>query len=300
MGLKGSLNILLKKAYSNRANIEFVSGTILTMVGTGLFIRATHKNYPNIQDYQLKKEIISKNDTERKKEITKEVVKETVKNYAIPTAVQATGYALQICSNVQQNKDLAKLNAAVTTLSLAYNALRERYIAENGDEAWAKFNGVTTEETVDVETGEITEETIFDKTKLPLYSVIFDEANRNFEKSKGANRRFIQAKLRQAQSDLATYRLITFHDILKNYLGYSLVPGEYFSAEFLEATANAGWYYGSADSPTEYIDFGLDRDDNATIRFMQDLENSIWLEFNCYPNVYEVMKKASRRNNRRN
>ena len=74
-------------------------------------------------------------------------------------------------------------------------------------------------------------------------------------------------------------------------MGYSLIPGEYFSREQLEAWKNAGWYYGEDGDATGVVSFGLRRRDDKIEDFMLDRENSVWLEFNCYPNVYAEIER---------
>lgn len=292
MNIKGQLNILSKKLYDNRANIAFYTGTALTMVGTGLFIRATRKNEPVITDHKLAMAIASEDDKKTKQEICKKTVKETVKNYALPVAVSGTGYALQIYSNTTQNKELGMLNTALTATTLAYESLKEKIIQEHGADEWERLNGVKVETVVDSETGKEETSVEFDKENLPIYSVLFDEANRNFEKHQGANRRFLEYEMKLANHDLSVYRVIMLTDVLKNYLGYSLVPGEYFSAEYLESISKAGWFYADADEPTNFINFFGKGE--ATDRFFIDKENCVLLEFNCCHNVYEAIKRSKR------
>lgn len=292
MSIKGSFNLLTKKLYNNRANIAFYAGTALTIVGTGLFIHATRKNEEVITEHKLAMAVTDKDDKKTKRKICKNTVIRTAKNYAAPVAVSGTGYALQIYANTTHNKEIGALNTALTATTLAYEALKEKIIQEHGADEWERLSGVSTETIVDEETGEVTESTQFDKEGFPLYSVLFDEANKYFEKSTGANRRFLCGKLKQANYDLGSCRVIMLTDILKNYLGYSLVPGEYFSAEYLESISKAGWFIGDADEPTNYIDFF--GKGSATERSMNDTENCVLLEFNCYHNVYEAIKRSKR------
>lgn len=292
MNIKGSFNILCKKLYDNRANIAFYTGTALTMAGTGLFIHATRKNEPVITEHKFQMAITPADDKETKRKICQNTVKETAKNYALPVAVSGTGYALQIYSNTTQNKELGILNTALTATTLAYESLKEKIIQEHGVDEWERLNGVKVETVIDAETGNEETSVEFDRENLPIYSVLFDEANVNFEKYPGANRRFLTGKMKQAQRDLEINRVVMLTDILKNYLHYSLVPGEYFSAEYLESISKAGWFYADADEPTNTINF-FGRGE-ATDRFMADKENSVLLEFNCCHNVYEAIKRSKR------
>jgi hypothetical protein len=286
MGLKGSLNVLGKQLYHNRANIAFYAGTALNVVGIGLFIRATHKNEPVITDHKLKMAITPEDDKESRRKICKNTAVETVKNYAAPTLVTAASYGLQFYANNEHNKDLSIANAALTSATLAYETLKEKIIATDGAEKWDELNGITTEEIVDEETGEITEETHFDKEGLPLYSVLFDEVNQNYQKYPGANRRFLVSQMKNVQFDLGNKKIILLTDVLKNYLGYSLVPDEYFSAKYLKSITNAGWFIGDAEDPTTVVNFfGKGA---ATERFMKDAETCVLLEFNCRHDVYEA------------
>lgn len=287
--------------HKNRSNIEFVAGMGLNMLGMGLLVKATKKNAPVIEAhkadmYDAKQE----GDEKAKSEICKRTVKETVKNYSVAAGTLIASYALLGDAKRTDNKELGIVNAALATTTVAYEAIKEKIIAKHGEEEWRSLNGITTVDVVDAETGEASRETVVEGKIIAPFSVLFDETNPNYSSRPGDNRRFVSLKLAQAQNDLATNEIVLLTDVLGNPkygMGYSLIPGEYFSKEQLEAMSNAGWYYGGEGMPTTVISFGLESRDEKTEAFMLDRENAIWLEFNCVPNVYaeiDRMKKLKK------
>ena len=293
MGLRGSLNLLSKTIYHNRSNIAFGAGMVLNLAGIGLFVRATHKNEEVIADHKIKMAITPEEDKESRRKICKHTVVETTKNYAGAVLTTLASYACFGYSKATDLSELGKANAAASAAVIAYEALKEKIIAEDGSEKWERLSGITTEEVVDEETGEVTTETRFDKEGLPLYSILFDEVNQNYQKYPGANRRFLVSQMKNVQYDLGNKKIILLTDVLKNYLGYSMAPDDYFSAKYMKSIANAGWFIGDATDPTTVVNFF--GQGPATERFMNDAEPSVLLEFNCYHNVYEAYEEWKKR-----
>lgn len=291
---------MLTKAWfhTNRSNIAFVSGIGLNVLGSCMLVKATKKNEAVIAAHKADMiDAKEEGDDAAKRAICRRTVKETAKNYSGAVAVMGASYALLGYSKKTDNKELAIVNAALTSVTVAYETVKERIINKYGDDEWASINGIKEEEVVDTETGEITSRTVKESDPVGMFSVLFDETNPHFSKRPGDNRRFVSLKLSQATADLAQNRIVMLLDLLGNPkygMGYSLIPGEYFSKEQLMAWRNAGWYYGGEGSPTGIINFGLTRRDKQTEAFMLDQENSIWLEFNCCPNVYEEIDRQRR------
>ena len=295
MSIKAKLNIALKTLYNNRANIAFYGGTALTMIGTGLFVHATRKNEPVITDHKLAMALVSEDDKQTKRDICKKTVKETAKNYALPVAVSGIGYAFTFYGNITHNSDKAALNTALTGVTLAYEALKEKIISEHGVDEWDRLNGINVEHIVDAETGEEEAEVkINAKENTELFSVIFDENNTNFISSKGDNRRFLIQRQRNANADLPNEAIITLPYILTRYLGFKL---NQFDPDFLDSISRAGWFYNDATEPTNYIDFGLEGENvsEAVKLFMTDKTNVVKLTFNCERDVYKAVQEYGER-----
>lgn len=284
--------------HKNRSNIEFIAGMGLNVAGSVLLVKATKKNASVIEAHKADMyDAKQDNDEKAKSDICKRTVKETVKNYSLAGATLIASYALLCDAKRTDNKALAGANAALATITVAYEALKEKIIATRGEDEWNALNGISYKEIVDGETGEVSRETVYDGRPIAPFAVLFDEANPLYSKRPGDNRRFISLKLSQATNELATNHVVMLLDILcdpKYGMGYSRVPGEYFSAEELKAMANAGWYYGGEGSPTGVISFGLESRDEKTEEFMLDREPSIWLMFNCVPDVYEEIARQKR------
>lgn len=284
--------------HKNRSNIEFVAGMGLNMLGMGLLVKATKKNAPVIEAHKADMyDAKQDNDEKAKSEICKRTVKETAKNYSLAGATLIASYALLGDAKKTDNKELGVVNAALATTTVAYEALKEKIIAKHGEEEWLDLNGVKELEVVDTTTGEVSREVSIEGLPFATFSVLFDEANPCFSSRPGDNRRFLSLKLAQATQDLAEHKIVMLLDILcdpKYGMGYSRVPGEYFSEEQLKAMTNAGWYYGGEGSPTGVISFGLELRNERTEAFMLDRENAIWLEFNCVPDVYAEIARQKR------
>lgn len=290
MSFKGNFNIFCKKVYNNRANIEFYTGTGLTMLGTYLFARAARKNEEVLNEYKLAIAITSEDDKETRKKILMNVIKKSAKNYGLATAVDVIGYSLLFRSNVNQNKNIADLNMVVASGAAAYEALKEKYISKYGIDEWEALNGVKVENVIDAETGEETKEISYDtKENTEPFSVIFDKNNNNYMNSKGDNRRFILAKQKQANSDLDPAGIILLPTILTNYLGYSLKD---FDPDWLKSISRAGWFARNEEDPMTYIDFGLQGNPSEAVRaFMNDEVKEVRLTFNCERDVYAAVQK---------
>lgn len=284
--------------HANRSNIAFLGGMGLNVAGSILLVKATKKNAPVIEAHKADMyDAKQDGDEKAQSDICKRTVKETVKNYSLAVGTMATSYALLGYAKHSDNKDLGIVNAALTATTLAYETVKERVIAKHGEEEWRRLNGVDTVEVVDAETGEVSRETVINCKPASVFSVLFDETNPCYSRRPGDNRRFISLKLAQATNDLAEHNIVMLLDILcdpKYGMGYSRVPGEYFSEEQLKSMERAGWYYGGESSPTGIISFGLESRDERTEAFMLDRENAIWLEFNCVPDVYAEIARQKR------
>lgn len=283
------------KAYKYRADITFISGSTLRAVGTGLFIRATRKNEPAIQDYISKKKQITQaedlNEEERKKlskDNTLAVVKTSAKNYALPVAVSIAGTGLEIYSHVSLKSDLSKTSALLTSTVAAYELLKERIIAEEGEDKWREYAyGQKVESVVETdEEGNTTESKNIDFGSDGFFSAMFDEYSVNFETARAANKNYLtiaqncwDAKLQSGGKKNVIFlrpvwEMIFGRENLKDY------PKEW---------ANAGWVATNPDGTINHISFGIDSNDKATLAFKDEETPYVRLVFNCAPNVYDLL-----------
>lgn len=260
--LKRNINVLATKAYKHRGDICFFSGAGLTMVGTGLFVRATSR----LKDYAREVE----EEENRKKLVTKKAVKE----FALPVGVSAVGYGMELYSHQTMKSDLTKASLALNSVTLAYESLKQRIEEKEGpDKAAELIDNVKVNDEGKVEYGE----------NEDLFTAIFYEPNPHYNEAKGCNKAFLL--MQQDSEDFSlSQRGKLFLDKVLDDLGF-----EQEADIVREQMPNAGWVYKMKDGSLNHVSFGLDRQDAATRRFMEECEPSVLLRFNCVPNVYDYI-----------
>lgn len=178
---------------------------------------------------------------------------------------------------------LMKRNAALTVsyaaLQKAYDTYRERVKEVVGEEKENDiYKGVTTKvEEVINEKGKSVKkkETRLEEPASP-YTRIFDESSRWWKKDPEQNKFFLAMQQRHA------------NDLLR--LRGHLFLNEVFDLLDMPRTkmgSVCGWVYGEGDS---FVSFGMwDAEKEGTRRFINGLENCIWLDFNCDGVIYDLI-----------
>ena len=265
--IKGDMNLLKLKAYKHRGDIAFIGGTGLTMVGTGLFVRATFKNQPVLQKHKddmaklneeyeagMYEESVYKKE---KSKICKTTVKGTAKNYILPAAVSALGYGAQGYAVCSYKTDMAGLSVALSGSVAALEAVRQKIVEKEGEDAAAEyFDGVHVEEIRDPETIEVTDK-----------KVVFDETVYN-----GIDR------------NLPARRAILLSEVL-DALGFDGLQ----EIKIANLNPACGFVYKNLDGTIRGVSFGLEYKDEATQRFNNGDEASFMLRFNCVDNIYNYI-----------
>lgn len=275
-----NVKMLMHKAYKHRADITFFGGMALTMVGTGLFVKATndiqselnhHRDTMCILDFEEKEksrpiEVIKKD----RKAITKSTTKAIVKTYAAPVAVSVVGYGLELYSHKELKSDLATASIALNSVTAAYEALKTKI----GDQAVydAQF-----EEKVSND-GENT--TSIDLIDDP-HTMWFGPDNPNFSKSRDGSRAFIKLMFNTLDWKMHNKDRVLFESDVRKALGEK----DDLNLSFKRQHPYAGWVLNK----TAPLDFGLYSDDERTKAFMEGTEPSVWLRFNAVENVYDYI-----------
>ena len=314
--IKGCLKVFGAKAWNHRADIAFVSGTVGTAIGTYLFVKAAKKNEPVIEAYkERKKEIAESEDCsdEEKRHATRDntiaVVKGSAKNYVLPATVSAVSYGLQIYSHVKTTSDLSKLNTALTASVAAFEALKQRIIATEGEDKWREYaygEKLGNQTIVDMETGEILEDgekTLGTPCNLDFSFPFTAETSPEYQDYKGANKNrlcIIQSAWEQRLHMDGKKGFVMLRPVFESVFGAGSLRR--FPAEW----ANAGWPAMNPDGTINHISFGfhpvaenptlnikgrpLESFPQATQDFWTEKRNDVRIVFEgVVPNIYDVI-----------
>lgn len=290
--IKRAITKIGLKLYKHRADIAFFGGMGLTAVGTGLFVKSTFKQAEINRDHENRKFIVEADDSYSEEEKTNELnennrntLKKSIKNYALPVAVTAAGYGLEIYGHQSVKSDLAIASTALNGLTAAYEAIKARVIAAEGEDKWAEYaNGVQVYDEFNPEdpNSPMGEKIRFTENYEP-HSYLFYEPNPNWNPNKGCNKAFLLGKLNELEHKLVENGVLFEHEALCS-LGYDL-PMELKNGI---VSPTAGWVYDpKAIGPQ--ISFGFDYDDEATKRFMSEDEPSVMIRFNCVDDIYNYI-----------
>ena len=294
--IKGDVNLLKLKAYKHRGDIAFIGGTGLTMVGTGLFVRATFKNQPVLQKHKddmaklneeyeaaMYEENVYKKE---KSKICRTTVKGTVKNYILPAAISAAGYGAQGYAVCSYKSDMAGLSVALSGSVAALEAVRQKIIEKEGEDAAAEyFDGIHVDDIYDDETKEVSErKVIFDEENPGRFSFLFYQPNPNFSPYKFANLNFITTVYNAIDRNLPTRRAILLSEVL-DALGFDGLQ----EIKISKLNPACGFVYKNLDGSIRGVSFGLEAKDEATQRFINGDEAAFMLRFNCVDNIYNYI-----------
>lgn len=270
------------KLYKHRADIAFFGGMGLTALGTGLFVKSTFKQAEiNKQHTEVKEQI---EDEEELKQNNRDTLKKTIKNYALPVAVTAAGYGLEIYGHQSVKSDLVVASTALNGMTAAYEAIKARVIATEGEEKWAEYaNGVQVYDEVNVEDPNVVNTKVRFTENYAPHEYLFYEPNPNWSPNKGCNKAFLLGKRNELEFKLRHKGVLFEHEALEA-LGYDLTTE--LKNGIISPTA--GWVYDPKKDGFQ-ITFGFDYDDEATRRFVNEDEPSVMLRFNCVDDIYNYL-----------
>ena len=200
-----------------------------------------------------------------------------LKLYGPAIVVGGLSIAALTGAHVTLTKRNTALTAAYVAVERGFRLYRERIVKEFGPEKdrevlWDMENRNIVEETPE---GPVVK-TILQPgvTSASPYTFIFDEKNRNWSRDPGYNQMFLSSQQQYANDLLRSRGHVFLNDVLDN-----------IGIDRTSEGAILGWIKdGDGDN---YIDFGVfEGDRHSGMRFVQGLEPSIWLEFNCDGIVY--------------
>lgn len=211
-----------------------------------------------------------------------------VKLYGPAVALGATSLVCILASNNILRKRNAALAAAFTAVDKSFKEYRGRVIERFGKdldrELRYNIKAKEIEETVIDEDGNETTVkktvSVVDPNAYSMYSVVFCEGNLGWTKSPELNKVFLIKQQNYANDKLKAKGFLTLNEVY-DMLGYR--PTAYGQI--------AGWVYTEDGSVGDnFVDFGMFDIHNEKARdFLNGVEKSIILDFNCMGNILEYI-----------
>ncbi len=296
MSFKSGLKAFGAVLYRNRAAIETVTGLTCIAVGDGLIISKA-KEAADIS-YEVEAmmadihERDANHDWENKKERSKEMrrvlkfaTKGYFKAYGLGIGLQLAGGTLVAVSDITQAKEITKVSTLLATTSATLSAVKERVIADQGEEKWQEYLLGPQFTTVDV----MPDGTIIQTTEpidnpgaeagLPPHCFFFDESNYNWEKDARANKDFLEDHERWLNQRLWAEGFLFENDIRRD-IGAPIVKSGWTSGIFAE----------DKNGNRNYISFGLNAKNPAAQRFREGVEPTILIQLNVEDNIIDQIK----------
>lgn len=279
-----SVAISMLKMKKASPHIFFVGGVVGVVGATVLACKSTLKLEKTIDE--IKEDIVEtkhiheiKSDTaleydERSyyKDLGRVYVRSTVKLGRLygPSIILGTASVAALTgSHVQMTRRNAALGTTLAAVSKAYDEYRLRMQEELGEQKERDiYQGVTTETKGNKKIA------VFNPTGFSVYARIFDETCQSWTKDVERNRMFLKCQQTYANHKLQAHGYLLLNDV------YDMLGFERSSAGCV-----VGWVRdGDGDG---FVDFGLF--DAAATRFINGLENAVWLDFNVDGVVYELI-----------
>lgn len=296
-GVSRSIAKSVLKTKMNSPHLFFVGG-VAGVVGAGvLACKATlkleqtldeiKKDFADVTDMGSYDEIGRAKYTESqyRKDVGYVYMKGAVKIgklYAPSVIIGSVSIAALTGSHVQMTRRNKALAATLSAVMAAYDAYRARVREEIGEERELELYRDIHDDTVEVD-GKKKQIKKIASSKYSVYARVFDEYNPNWRQSSETNRVFLQC-----QQDYANHQL--------QARGHVFLNDVYDSLGFERTSAGAvvGWVRDS--DKDGYIDFGIFEAMNS--RFVNNLEPSIWLDFNVDGVVYDLIEEPKHRDQR--
>lgn len=277
-----SRQVLLAKKHS--PHLFFAGGVVGVGVSTVLACRATLQLEKKVDEFRRQvedvKENAKHNGTEYgQKEYQKDLLyvyirsgRTIVRLYAPAAAVGVLALGALTGSHIQLSKRNTALTATLAAFMKAHDEYRERVREVIGEEKELDIHqGV-----VDTEiegTGKNKEVTkVLDPNVGSIYARVFEATNPCWQKNTEVNRIFLETQQKYFNHKLHARGHVFLNEVYEA-IGFEHSP----------AGQIVGWVLnGDGDG---YIDFGIYEDRNY--RFVNNLERSIWLDFNVDGPIYD-------------
>lgn len=288
------------------------TGIVGTVVSTVLACKATPKAVKVIEEHNstmaaiksCKEKSLIPSPSGESIEYTKKMEEQDIiKTYAVTAKDLAKIYAPSVIlfgASVASilgghhiiNKRYASMTAAYVALDASYKGYRKKVADKLGEaaEKELRYDVKTNKkdvEVVDTETGELKKkkENVKEVGDNPSftspYARFFDESSPYWRKDPEANLMFLRGVQDNLNEKLKKKGHLYLNDV---YQALGLQESK--------VKCKAGWIYDKNSDGDDYIDFGIyDQNgdklkDEAKRRFVNGLEWSILLDFNCVPDIY--------------
>lgn len=298
------INNMLFKIKKHSPEILMGTGIVGTVVSTVLACKATPKATKIIEEHNSNlaaiktcKETVDieyDKKTEQKDTLITYVntSKSLIKLYAPSVLLFGASVASILGGHKIISKRYASMSAAYVALDSSYKGYRKK-VAEKLGEAVEKELRYDVKqnkkdvEIVDEETGEIKKKKenvkeIGDNPSFTSpYARFFDESSPYWRKDPEANLMFLRGVQDDMNEKLKKKGHLYLNDV---YQALGLQESRY--------KCKAGWIYDKNSDGDDYVDFGIyDQEGNETNneakrRFVNGLEWSVLLDFNCVPDIY--------------
>lgn len=298
--------------YKHMPQILFGAGVL---TGAGALIE-TARGTTKIDDIFSRKETrlakidaLMIDDTYTEEDKQKDILKtkaimcvDLAKAYAPATILYAASVTCFLGGHHILAQRYAATAAALTATTKAFNGYRGNVKDELGDEAdWRFLHGIKAEEldkvTITDEKGETKEITVVKRSDIgknpndySMYAKVFKKGNDYWQGESSYNMWFLK-KVQNQMNDKLLARRNHEHG------GYLFLNEVYEALGFSSTKAGAvvGWYIpkeGAEDDNNGdyYVDFGI-FSKNGSVRFINDEEDSIILDFNVRGSIYDLLEE---------
>ena len=303
MNFKRAIKTIGALAYKNRSTIETVGGLFAIAVGTGEIIskakQAADISYQiedmmdDIHQRDVEDGWESKKDRSREvRGVLKFATVNYTKTYAPGILFQLVGGTLIAVSDISQAKELSATSALLATTSATLSAVKERVIADQGEEKWQEYLLGPQFTTVDV----LPDGTVVQTTNplenpnagigLPPHCFIFDDYNcpDAWEKDPFLNRKFLEDHQRWLNEKLWAEGFLFENDIRRD-LKAPLVKSGWTSGIMAEKIDPV-----TGDKVRNYLSLGLDANNPMAQAFRDGVEPSIVIQMNVEDNIIDQLQ----------
>lgn len=300
MNFKWLLRQIGSTIYENRSNIEFITGNVLVIAGTGLAIskaedavEVKHEMERQIKTIELTDEANGWEDNRERTKACFSMAKTTVvgygKVYGIPLGMEAAGLALMAVSHATDRNEIATKAAALTSLATQFYNYRENVRKDQGEEKDQEYlTGLTSDEQK-----MLTDGTLLDKDgkpyTVPDHTFLFDETNDDFEKEGTMNYDLLDNKERWLSEEL-------WH---KGFLTENYIRSYCKAAESVTA-AEGDWGITAVDENgnRQYVVLGINKNTQMAKDFRDGKEKSFLCVLdNMEPNVHRKLYRLNKYHN---
>lgn len=207
-----------------------------------------------------------------------------VKLYGPSLVVGGLSVAAILASNNILRKRNVALAAAFSTVSKSFEEYRGRVVEKYGKDVDNQLRMGTHEEVVqETVTDDMGNEKQVSKTVKvtnPLgspYAKLFDECNPNWEKNPDYSLMFLKSRQQFANDKLRSQGYLFLNDVLDSLGIPRCKEGQI-----------VGWVF-KGDEGDNFVDFGLNEDNEWVQDFMNGDEPSVWLDFNVQGNILDLI-----------